>query len=129
MSELVDNAFEPDSLIIGDEPNVLGFFVGGVLPHVAVPDAPAYSWYYRTTGERYQLGSGDAALLSSWVVQTPVWHLPIKRQTVVSKLPSAQVAYCPVQLIDGSRRNLAVIDGQVFLKMRDGRVETLQAVA
>lgn len=61
MSEDVDNAHEVDSLIIGTEPNRIGIFVGGLLPHVAVPDAPANSLYLRTTGELFRKqGAGPA---------------------------------------------------------------------
>ena len=50
---MVDEAFEVSSLTIGTDENAIGLYVGGVLPHIAAPDAPLFSIYYRTNGETY----------------------------------------------------------------------------
>jgi len=65
MSNDVEQAYEIDSLIVGQEPNLIGIFSGGVLPHIAVPDAPLYSIYYRSTGETYR-NVGGGSLEADW---------------------------------------------------------------
>ena len=73
MSILVDEAFEVSSLTLGTDDNAIGLYVGGVLPHVAVPDAPLYSVYYRTSGEVYTNdngGGGLGSLATDWKLST-----------------------------------------------------------
>lgn len=131
MSELVASAFEPDALIIGEEPNVIGFFIGGVLPHVAVPDAPPHSRYWRTNGEDYRLQDNDPSLQQSWVLQpvAAVLHLPVNLGTTSTRIPSATVVYFPLKRTDGSRRHLAVFNRVLTILMNDGSLNHLPAVA
>jgi len=89
MSTDVENAYEVESLIVGSEPNLIGIFSGGVLPHIAVPDAPMYSMYYRSTGEVYRLtnaGGGNGSLAGDWeqgATFNPLYEF-IQDQTVTS---------------------------------------------
>ena len=71
MSEDVENAYEVDSIIIGQGSNLIGIFAGGVLPHIAVPDAPPYSIYYRNTGEVFRVNGNDSSIQSNWADVTP----------------------------------------------------------
>ena len=68
MSEDVEEAFETKGLIIGEDTTV-GIFSGGVLPHVAVPDAPRYSLYHRTNGDIFKLTGIDGSEPSDWEIQ------------------------------------------------------------
>jgi len=71
MSEDVKNAYEVDSLIIGQGDNQAGFFAGGVLPHIAVSDAPAHSTYYRNTGEVFRVNDQGSSVETNWIDITP----------------------------------------------------------
>lgn len=57
MSELFENAFETEAIVLTDEEGtpLFGIFSGGTLPHVAVPDAPDHSIFYHTSGSVYTL--------------------------------------------------------------------------
>lgn len=70
MSTQFENAFEVDSLLIGDESQLIGLFAGGVLPHIAVPDAPIYSEYRRTNGDIYKLIAVDGSIAGNWQLQS-----------------------------------------------------------
>jgi hypothetical protein len=71
MSDLLDNAFEVTSMVIVDDEgtSLFGTFAGGILPHVAVPDAPFCSMYYRSNGDVYKLMGNNGAMASNWIDQ------------------------------------------------------------
>jgi len=71
MSEDVKNAYEVDSVIIGQGDNLIGIFVGGILPHISVPDAPAHSVYHRTTGEVFKVNALGSHVEANWIDITP----------------------------------------------------------
>jgi hypothetical protein len=66
---LVNEAFETTGIILGEDGGNVGIFSAGVLPHVAVPDAPIYTIYYRTNGETYRLISLDGSISGNWELQ------------------------------------------------------------
>lgn len=61
MTKLFDRAFEVDAILIGTpETGQVLIAAGGVLPHIALGEAPVNSVYFRNTGEVFKnLGIGD----------------------------------------------------------------------
>ena len=69
MSTLVNDAFDTPSIHLGEKISNFGMYAGGILPHIAVPDATFPSEYARTNGEVYLLEQGeDAALIRADII-------------------------------------------------------------
>lgn len=109
MSELVKGALETDALIIGVEPNLLGIFSGGVLPHIAVPDAPNNALYCHVDGRVFKL-NGLGSVATSWVVQTD---------------NSGSIPFCNA---DGTEDNIDLINGEIPFQNADGTDDNIGLV-
>ncbi len=97
MSEIVDNAFEVEAVILTDEEGngKIGLFAGDALPHAVAPDAPNHSVYYRTNGEVYTL-NGNGGALGNWEAHADEEHFAV-----------------PFYNFDGSKDNVIIITDHV----------------
>ncbi len=109
MSELVEEAIEVSSIIIGVEPDLFGIFYGGVLPEIAVPDAPINSIYYRNTGETFKLTGSPASSSSSWTLDS-----------LTSSIP-----FCNS---DGSEDNIPLFSNQIPFLNSDGSTDNISLI-
>jgi len=73
MSEAADKAYEVEHGLLVEDPVTLaraGFFVGGVLPHIKIPDADVGTMYIRRISAveavRYKALKDNPALAEDW---------------------------------------------------------------
>jgi len=111
MSDDVQFAHEVESLIVGNEPNLIGFFAGGVLPHIAVPDAPINSRYYRSTGDLYvnkNVLGGFGSLAGDWVIDD------------INSIGSKIITFVPFYKPNGQQDPIVLLDAEILPFINQG---------